>query len=136
MPTRLAAGGVRVPDLHLIADDAWTAVLTPLPEAQRIEAALNPNLRERGMPALDLAFSMGPSATDRARSSIDDPIRVPVPRPGRRRSPRQVNVRVTDTEYEDLAVAAHLLGARPAQLARMFVLSGTRRALADRDADR
>lgn len=74
MPTRRpVAGGIRVPDLHLIAEDEWAEVLAPLAEAHLTEAACNPN------------------------------------------RPR-------------------LLGATPAELARMFVLSGTRRALADQDA--
>ncbi len=45
-----------------------------------------------------------------------------------------MTVRIPDAAHDDLTVAAELLGTRPAELARMFVLNGTRRALADQDA--
>ncbi len=73
--------------------------------------------------------------TDRARAALREGTHIPTPTASARRTGwRQITVRIPDDSYEDLGVAARLLGSKPAQLARMFVLNGTRRALADQDA--
>jgi len=133
MPLRWEPGQIRYPDLAKIDEAVWPDVLAPLPRELRVRAARNQHLGARWITALDVADALAPSPTDRARRAVREGTPFPAPRvarPGR----RQVTVRITDAEYEDLTVAATLLGARPAQLARMLVLNGTRRALADQDA--
>jgi hypothetical protein len=56
--------------------------------------------------------------------SPDDPGLTPI-----RGRWRQVNVRLSGLEWQELSRAADLVGARPTQLARIFIVSGTRRAL-------
>jgi len=133
MPLKWEPGQVRYPDLAKIDEASWPKALAPLPRELRVKAARNQHLGARWFKALGVADALPPSQTDRARKAVREGTTFPTPRvarPGR----RQVTVRITDAEYEDLTVAATLLGARPAQLARMLVLNGTRRALADQDA--
>jgi hypothetical protein len=120
-----------VPDLKRIARECWSAVLVPLSDERRLDTVLHPQLGEDPFAVLD---SLPKTVTARAGEALREPSSIPVPTAARRGSFRQVNFRLQDTEYEALAVAARLLGARPAQLARMFVLNGVRRALADQDA--
>lgn len=59
---------------------------------------------------------------------------MPIPEPDRRPGTAQVNVRVTLAEREELAAAAHTLGAKPTTLARMLILNGVRKVLAEHAA--
>ena len=43
-------------------------------------------------------------------------------------------MRLAKSEFDDLLVAAGLLGAKPTRIARMLVLNGVRRVLAEHDA--
>lgn len=135
MPLRWAPRRVSYPDLVEIDESAWPTVLAPLPSELRMKAACNQYLGVRTWEARDLARALPPSPTDRARAAVREGTHVPVPR-ARREGWRQMTVRISDDDYEDLAVVAQMLGTRPAQLARMLVLNGVRRALADQDAGR
>lgn len=134
LPLRTLALGPEVPDLAKIARDAWRRVLVATPEAKRIPAALHPYLDTEGRTAAyELVTSLPPSPTDRAREALHEGLRLEAPR-AERKGWRQMTIRIPAQRYEDLAVAAELLGTRPAELARMFIVNGTRRALADQDA--
>lgn len=134
MPLYWEPGRVHYPDLAKIDEAAWPTVLAPMPRELRVKAARNQALGARWLRALDVADSLPPSATDRARVAAREGTPIPVPRVTRQ-GWRQMTVRIRERDYEDLAVAAEMLGTRPAELARMLVLNGTRRALADQDAD-
>jgi len=134
MPERGLIFGPSVPDLRLIDPDLWSEVLAPIPGELRFRVVRHPGLGRWAARAFDLADSLPPAASEAARAAVSAGPSIPVPSASRRRPGRQLNVRLRDEEYEDLHTAARLLGAKPTQLARMLVLNGVRRVLAEHDA--
>lgn len=124
-----------VPDLARIAPGAWYDALLPLAPVDRMSAVQNSSLgvRVRGE-AVDLVLTLPAPPSDAAREAVRTGMAVPIPGATTRRSPRQVNIRLTDKDHESLATAASLLGTKPGVLARMLVLNGVRRVLAEHDA--
>lgn len=124
-----------VPDLARIAPGAWYDALLPLAPVDRMSAVQNSSLgaRVRGE-AVDLVLTLPAPPSDAAREAVRSGMAVPIPGATTRRSPRQVNIRLTDKDHESLATAASLLGTKPGVLARMLVLNGVRRVLAEHDA--
>ncbi|HEX8104527.1 MAG TPA: hypothetical protein VF533_18060 [Solirubrobacteraceae bacterium] len=132
MPVRNVDLGRRsVPDLARIDRARWVEVLLPLSRKDRMDAALHPLIR--GGAAYEVAKDLPPPASEAAWSAIGGAPAVPVPS-APSRAARQVNFRLTDEELADLQRAAHVLGLRPTQLARMLVLNGVRRMLVEHDA--
>ncbi len=79
-----------------------------------------------------LALSdLPPAPSDLARAQVRAKPRL-APRPAAdafRRANRQVNFRLTEEEYVDLATAAQFIGTTPTQLAGMLVRNGVQRVL-------
>jgi len=129
--------GFPIPDLRQIPPEDWVRAVRPLRGSYLAESA-----REQAIGALDdadrqalririieeLTSGQAPPLPLDAVSGTD--LLVDAPPPGRRRvNSQQVNLRITAQEYLALADAAQLSGLRPTQLARTFVLNGTRRLL-------
>lgn len=133
MPALPRVFGQGIPDLGRIAEERWRDVLVPLSNRQRVRAAQRAPLDGRQERALALVFSMPQSDSHALRDRLDGAPSFPVPTTDGRRSPRQVNVRLTDDAHRDLRAAAELLGCTPGSLARILVLNGVRRVLAEHD---
>lgn len=133
MPTVRPAFSARVPDLSRIAPDRWYDALLPLDPGDRMSAARNSYLGVRAGDAVELVLRLPPPPSDAAREQVRAGMAIPVPGACRRRSPRQVNVRLTVEDHGRLATAATLLGTTRGGLARMLVLNGVRRVLAEHD---
>lgn len=133
MPVRGQLFGPGLPDLAKIAEEQWYEVLVPLDEQQRTRAACCPGLGKRALDAVELAGSMPPPASTAAHAALDGAPSIPVPTTGSPNAGRQLNIRMPRAAYADLQTAATLLGATPAQVARMLVLNGVRRVLAEHD---
>jgi hypothetical protein len=132
-----------VPDLSRIARDQWRAALAPLSQAARERAS-----NTAGADVIEAkGFVLEMELDDlEARHRVEDAIKVPtvipappVPEVRRSLAGHQVNVRMRHADHADLERAAEILGSTPTQLARIFIVSGTRRALfehrrAERDA--
>ena len=78
------------------------------------------------------------SGSERRRDALEraapPPVPVPVlPRtlPLRRRAVRQINFRVSPSEYDEIHAVASLYGVSPSRIARMLTLRGVRRAASD-----
>ncbi len=134
MPTCQLLSGPRVPDLARIAEDWWAEVLAALPRSQRWSAAEHPGLGGYETDAWELVASLPTAASDVARKALAGAPSIPVPGVERRGRGCHLNVRLAKSEFDDLLVAAGLLGAKPTQIARMLVLNGVRRVLAEHDA--
>ena len=125
--------GQGIPDLGRIAEEQWRDALIPLSDPQRVRAAQRAPLDGRQVRALEMVFSMPKSDSHAVRDRLDGAPSFPVPTAGSRRSPRQVGFRITDEAHRDLRAAAELLGCTPGSLARILVLNGVRRVLAEQD---
>ncbi len=132
--------GEAVPDLRRVDRGRWREALTPLSHAARVIAAraapkrgfLDPEDAMILVARLELEDGRRQAAL--ARSASSPPTQTP-PRaraPGEARTTRQVNVRLSRRQFSDVAEAAALLGMKPTQLARQFILSGTGRLLYER----
>lgn len=129
--------GFPIPDLRQIPREQWKAAVRPLrgshlahwARQQAISALAEEDRRALRTEILEEAISGGrPSAPLTRVSSADLLIDQP-PSARRRVNSQQLNMRITAAEYEALADAASLSGLKPTQLARTFVLNGTRRLL-------
>jgi hypothetical protein len=99
-----------------------------LPSAQGII----PGSLELAGELVALALSdLPPAPSDRARAEVAAmPRLAPKPAAGAfRRATRQVNFRLTESEYLDLGTAAGLLGTTPTQLAGMLTRNGVQRVI-------
>lgn len=133
MPMRPLMFRPPVPDLRRIEESRWREVLGALPKSPRIDAALTPGLG-RPSEALDLALSLPPAPSELALAALTEGPTLPMPELQKLSPSRQVNVRLQPDELESLRVAGKLLGLTPTQVARMCILTGVRRAIADHDA--
>ncbi len=135
MPERGQLFGPSLPDLARIDPDQWREVLIPLDGRARIDAATCPGLSgARTLEALELALSLPQAPSRAAQAGLDGAPRIPVPAAkGSPNAGRQLNVRMPHAAYADLQRAATVLGATPSQVARMLVLNGVRRVLAEHD---
>ncbi len=122
-----------VPDLSRIAPDRWYDALLPLDPGERMSAVQNSQLGRRVGDAVRLVLELPAPPSEAAREQARAGMAIPVPTAEARRSPCQVNVRLTREDHERLVAAARLLGTRPGVLARMLVLNGVRRVLAEHD---
>jgi hypothetical protein len=125
-------GGPVVPDLAKIPRDRWAEALIPCEPDDRYAATRNFALGPKGiLAARALVETLPPPPSAAARAAVAG---VPYARVGPvRPRTRQLNVRLSTRAYEDLAVAAHLLGGTPTQIARMLINAGVRRTLAEYD---
>ena len=133
MPALPRIFGQGIPDLGRIAEPQWREVLVPLSNQQRARAAQRAPLDGRQQRALELVFSMPQSDSHALRERLDGAPSFPAPTASDRRSPRQISFRLTDDAHRDLRAAAELLGCTPGSLARILVLNGVRRVLAEHD---
>ncbi len=120
-----------VPDLGRIDRSRWREILGSIPRSERVDAAASPGA---GLEALELALSLPPAPSELARQAVAQGPSLSMPEVRRVPAPRQVNVRLQPSEFEDLQVTARLLGLTPTQVARMCITTGVRRAIADHDA--
>jgi hypothetical protein len=129
-------GGATIPVLREIHPRHWEALLTPLRRDLRRRAVyLHPMSHIEAQAALALLDWLLDPPQDLARKAIAERVgALPEAGPVHRPAGRQVNVRVSAREYEDLQAAAEIAGTTPTTLARWFLLSGTRRVLADHAA--
>ena len=125
--------GQGVPDLGRIAEERWREVLVPLSDQKRMRAAQRAPLGGPQERALELVLSMPKSDSHALRDRLDGAPTFPSPTATTRRSPHQVSFRLTDDAHRDLRAAAELLGCTPGALARILVLNGVRRVLAEHD---
>jgi hypothetical protein len=127
-----------VPDLAAIAESQWAAVLAEVPSDMRWKAMDRLPL-ERRTKALEIVLEVG-EAEDRRRKAARDEMAFPHPLPGgsgplpARRPERQVAFRLRAEQYDDLVEAAHIVGLKPAQLARMMTVRGVAQVLHEREA--
>ena len=130
---RLMFSTNEVPDFAKIPRDRWREVMGTIPEALRYPAVQGLGLPIDDLVALgELAMSdLPPAPSDVAREQVRaKPRLAPAPAADTfRRANRQVNFRLTESEYLDLATAAELIGTTPTQLAGMLVRNGVRRVL-------
>jgi hypothetical protein len=132
MPRIKVLFGPTVPDLPNIPEERWRDALLPLTEVERRHAVQNLYLGERSQRAQDLLDTLPPGFShERAREAIVEGTALPVPVPERPPGGRQVNFRLDSPQYDRLALAAQLFGAKPSALARMLVTNGVTRMLAD-----
>lgn len=134
-PIHTIAWGHAVPDLAKVPEDRWFDVLLPLPRGART-AAVNSAPSDRIDKALAVAgrcLLEGDARRDAVRRVAARPPVVPEPPPVRAllRGAVQVNVRLRRSDHADLAAAADLLSMTPTALARMFMLGGARKVLAE-----
>lgn len=132
MPMRgVALRQYSVPDLTRIDRSLWRAVLGRLAGQQRMDAARALGIAREAVP---LALSLPPAPSEQARKAIAEgpSLSMPEVRPAGRRP--QVAVRLGADEHEDLRTAAKLLGLTPTAVARVCIVTGARRAIADHDA--
>ena len=76
------------------------------------------------------------SGSERRRDALERAAPPPVPvlprtLPLRRRAVRQINFRVSPSEYDEIHAVASLYGVSPSRIARMLTLRGVRRAASD-----
>ena len=136
-PIRSWFRGEPVPDLRKIDRARWREALTPLSHAARLEAARGAPKRRFLEPEDAMILVTKMELEDGARHSAlgrvaARPPTQPPPRVGEAgavRTTRQMNVRLSLRQFADLANAAALLGMKPTQLARQFILAGTGRVL-------
>ncbi len=134
LPTRcLMFSRQEVPDFLKIPRERWRDVMISIPRHLRIRSVWGLAMPSEDLVTLsELAMSDLPAApSDRAREQVRAmPRFAPTPTAGAfRRANRQVNFRLTEGEYTDLATAAQLIGTTPTQLAGMLVRNGVRRAI-------
>lgn len=134
VPTRrLMFSTVEVPDFTQIPRDRRRDVMGTIPTALRYPAVQGLALPPDELVELStLALSdLPPTRSDVARAEVRKKPRI-APSPAAdhfRRANRQVNFRLTEDEYVDLATAAQLIGTTPTQLAGMLVRNGVRRVI-------
>ena len=130
---RLMFSTTEVPDFTRIPRDRWREVMCTIPQDLRHRSVCG-----LGMPfdahaeLSELALSdLPPAPSDLARAQARaKPRLAPAPATDAfRRANRQVNFRLTENEYLDLATAAELIGTTPTQLAGMLVRNGVRRII-------
>jgi hypothetical protein len=130
---RLMFSTTEVPDFTRIPRDRWREAMCSIPDALRLRAVQGLPLLTDGLVELaELAMSdLPPAPSDIARAQVRaKPRLAPAPAAGHfRRANRQVNFRLTENEYLDLATAAELIGTTPTQLAGMLVRNGVRRVI-------
>ena len=76
------------------------------------------------------------SGSERRRDALERAAPPPVPvlprtLPLRRRAVRQINFRVSPSEYHEIHTVASLYGVSPSRIARMLTLRGVRRVASD-----
>ena len=128
---RLMFSRTEVPDFRHIPRDRWEAVMRTIPERLRLPAAQGIGVEDPAR-LVELALSpLPPAPSDLARAEVrKKPQLAPTPAADHfRRANRQVNFRLTEPEYLDLAAAAQLIGTTPTQLAGMLVRNGVRRVI-------
>src|SRR2546423_8025823 len=131
-PIRSWYRGEPVPALRKIDRSRWREAVTPLSHGARMEGAQAAPKRGVLDPedAMILVTKMeledGGRRTALGRVAERPPTQTP-PRAstGEVRNTRQMNVRLSLRQFAELATAAALLGMKPTQLARQFILAGT-----------
>ena len=129
--------GFPIPDLRQIPREHWLAAVRPLSGSHTADFALRQALAPiahedqqalRTEIILDEISGTRPGPPLEAVSSAD--LQIDHPPAGRhRRNSQQLNMRLTAAEHAALSDAARTVGLKPTQLARTFVLNGTRRLL-------
>jgi hypothetical protein len=121
-PVKGVVAGEPIPDLRRIPRERWPEMLGQLSDRAGRLATSGMTSQEEMVAAME-AWLAAWKPTKRAL-----PPRLP-PAPARRppRRARQVNVRLYARDAEALADAARLAGATPTELARWFIVSGSRR---------
>ena len=133
-PTRcLLHTRIEVPDFRQIPRERWEEAMRSIPQRLRHRSTHNLGMPFDQLAELgELALSdLPPAPSDLARSQVQAKPQL-APKPAAdafRRANRQVNFRLTEDEYADLATAAKLIGTTPTQLAGMLVRNGVRRVI-------
>jgi hypothetical protein len=134
MPTARRFASPPYPRLSQIARELWADVLAPCPRARRSDAILDHEVIHLHDELLALVESLPPPPDEIAdRAITSGGARIPAPEAGRAPAPqtRQVNVRLSRPDHQDLCVAAEIAGTTPTTLARMLILNGARRMVAE-----
>ncbi len=140
-PVRELWSGEPLPDLARIPEDRWKEVLRPLSQATRRAAVNTVRTPQDAGKALTL---VGALMLEDARSpapltdALSEPPRLPAPaaRPVSSLQGRQVNVRLRRSDFAALRRAAEVVDMAPTQLARVFIINGSRRLLYERRRQR
>jgi len=138
-PLKVELWGIPIPDLRRIAQDDWIAAVRPLYDnVDGLNAAIRsaPSVEQwplRWRIAEDQVANpppppRPPTQVSSADLQLPDPDARVRPKP-KRAGPRQISMRLSVAEYARLVEAARIAGLKPTQLARTFVLNGTRRLL-------
>lgn len=136
-PIRCVVDGEPIPDLSKIDRARWREALLPLTHRARVRAArmtpkrgfLDPDDPMLLVTRLELEDG---GRRDAARQAASFPPTQTPPRPhaeSARRTTRQLNVRLSHRQFAEIERAATLLGLKPTQLARQFILTGAGRVL-------
>jgi hypothetical protein len=124
--------GEPIPDLSAMERAGWRAALQPLTPQGRWRACQTArDSHDARMVLVELELDESDRQDEMAEAVAQAPS-LPVPpatTPARERF--QVNVRLDRADHGRLVEAAGLLGATPTQMARIFIVNGTRRALHD-----
>jgi hypothetical protein len=132
MPLQRLLGGALVPRLPDIHPRRWQEVMWPLSSVLRSAAARQPRMTTHELEAaMALRHKLPPPPAADGYRAV--PV-VAADRPAERLRPRQVNVRLSGDEHRQLSAAAELMGTSPTTLARMLILNGARKVLADQAA--
>ena len=128
------------PDFLQIPRERWRAAMATVPRHLRMLSinGLGTTMDEiSALAGLAMDATIPDSPSDRAREAVRDrPQLAPAPAADHFRSAnRQVNFRLTEDEYTDLAAAAQLIGTTPTQLAGQLTRNGVRRVLSEADRE-
>ena len=131
--------GHYLPDLPRIPRAQWRAALAPLGPMAR-ERCLRQQPLEIYMPVFELICQLDAEDVRRRRAMrraalATDAVPTPSAGAGHRRV-RQVNARLFERDFLRLQQAAGLLGVRPSELARTFIVRGTARVLEEHERSR
>jgi hypothetical protein len=132
LPIAFHYRGEPIPDLGRIARADWQAALEPLTEEGRTQACKTaPDALEARSVVIEMELDEFDRGQEMART-VAQSASIPAPEASTHARERfQVNVRLNRRDHGRLAEAAAVMGATPTQLARIFIVNGTRRALHD-----
>jgi len=128
MPDPPAVGtldGCPILDLRAIPREQWFGEMLALTKAARRASLRAADLHELHDETMTLWFDLE-MHDSRREQAVDAAAQAP-PRLERERRSRQVSIRLSTDEHDDLVAAAEELGMRPGQLVRMLVRVGVGR---------
>ncbi len=129
-PTLGDVYGCPIVDLKAIAPEDWFGEMLPLTKAARRASLRAAGLHELHHNVVEMWFDL--EMRDVRRANAVDKAAHAVPEIERDRGSRQVSIRLSGEEHEDLVAAAEELAMRPGQLVRMLVRKGVGRITYER----